>query len=508
MKSELNCRNRSDYTEREYGKQEEKMNIHSKVFLAVIAVILLFSGCNSAGEPASSQEAPVRVNAPAVMDMEEMQNSFRSVIQAVLPAVVRVDVVEVRNVEVPQGENSIPFFDFFFNPEGDNGEREREFRSEGLGSGIIVRRDGNSFYVLTNAHVVGEAEEITIRLDDGRSYLGTLVGRDERKDLALVEFTSRERDIVIATLGDSDTLQVGDWVLAMGSPLGFQSTVTAGIVSALGRTGGPQGNISDFIQTDAAINRGNSGGALVNIYGEVVGINTWISSQTGGSIGLGFSIPINNVKKAVDDFIEQGMVEYGWLGVSIISIDESIAEGLNLDNTDGALINSVYQNSPAGRSALRPGDFITGINGLEIDSSDALVREVGDLIAGETAEFQLIRNGSEINVEVEITSRDTEEEIAGQSRDLFPGFSVYPLTDEIQEQIEGASDLQGVIVSQVIPRTPSAIAGLSAGDIVTAVNGADISDLVEFYEALGQSDDETEISYWREGVELKVTIVK
>ncbi|WP_144082973.1 PDZ domain-containing protein [Salinispira pacifica] len=223
---------------------------------------------------------------------------------------------------------------------------------------------------------------------------------------------------------------------------------------------------------------------------------------------MGFSIPINNVKKAVDDFIEQGMVEYGWLGVSIISIDESIAEGLNLDNTDGALINSVYQNSPAGRSALRPGDFITGINGLEIDSSDALVREVGDLIAGETAEFQLIRNGSEINVEVEITSRDTEEEIAGQSRDLFPGFSVYPLTDEIQEQIEGASDLQGVIVSQVIPRTPSAIAGLSAGDIVTAVNGADISDLVEFYEALGQSDDETEISYWREGVELKVTIVK
>lgn len=484
------------------------MKIHNKILFAGIAALLLFSACNSTGEPSSSQEAPVRVSAPAVMDMEEMQNSFRSVIQAVLPAVVRVDVVEVRNVQVPRGENGIPFFDFFFSPDGEEGEQDREFRSEGLGSGIIVRRDGNSYYVLTNAHVVGDAEEITIRLDDGRSYVASLVGRDERKDLALVEFTSRERDIVIATLGDSDTLQVGDWVLAMGSPLGFQSTVTAGIVSAVGRTGGPQGNISDFIQTDAAINRGNSGGALVNIYGEVVGINTWISSQTGGSIGLGFSIPINNVKRAVDDFIEQGMVEYGWLGVSIISIDETIAEGLDIENTNGALINSVYQNSPAGRSSLQPGDFITSINGMDISSSDALVREVGDLIAGETAEFQLIRNGEQINLQVEITSRDTEEEIAGQSRDLYPGFSVYPLTDEIREQIEEISDLQGVIVSQVIPRTPSAIAGLSAGDIVTAVNESPVSNLVEFYEALGQSEGETEISYWREGVELKVTIVK
>jgi serine protease Do len=479
---------------------------HWFLFILVFLGIALMAACNSSAEPSSSESAPVRVSAPAVMDLEQMQNSFRQVVQSTLPAVVRIDVVEVRNA--PSGGNGgNPFFDFFFNPEGSDDE-EREFRSEGLGSGILVRRDGNTHYVLTNAHVIGEAQEITVRLDDGRSYTASLVGKDDRRDLALVEFDTRERDIVIATLGDSDSLQVGDWVLAIGSPLGFQSTVTAGIVSAVGRTGGPEGNISDFIQTDAAINRGNSGGALVNIYGEVVGVNTWISSQTGGSIGLGFSIPINNSKRAIDDFIRDGVVQYGWLGVSIISIDDDMADSLETGSTNGALVNSVYQTSPAGRSGILPGDFITSINGVNLRSSDDLVREVGDLLAGETAEFVLIRSGRELTLDVEITSRESEDVIAGQSRDLFPGFAVYPLTDEIRGRLEDGASLRGVIISQVVPRTPAGTAGLSPGDVIRRVNGRAVNSLESFFSALNADEDEISFDYFRDGVELSVTIDK
>ncbi len=481
-------------------------SVRVRVFSAIglLAVLFLLSACFSPGETTSSQEAPVRVSAPVIMDLEGMQNSFRQVAQSVLPAVVRIDVVEVRNVQTPQGEGTMPFWEFFF---GQN-DGEREFRSEGLGSGVIVRRDGNRHFVLTNAHVIGDAQEITVRLDDGRDYTASLVGRDIRQDLALVEFSSRERDIAVAVLGDSDSLQVGDWVLAMGSPLGFQSTVTAGIVSALGRSGGPDDNISDFIQTDASINRGNSGGALVNIYGEVVGINTWISSQTGGNIGLGFSIPVNNVKRAIDDFIADGQVQYGWLGVQIVSIVEEIAESLSLQDLNGALVTSVYQTSPAGRGGILPGDFIIGINDKKITSSDELVREVGRLVAGDQAKFELLRNGEERELTLRITSREAESVIAGQSRDLFPGFSVYPLTREVREQLDDSGSMSGVIVRVITPRTPGAVSGIAVGDVITEINGESVSDLRSFYAALADSDRRLEFRTVRSGEEVTRTIVK
>ena len=476
------------------------------ILLIVLAMSML--GCSSAGNVASSETAPTRFVVPAQLDLEGMQNSFRSVVQAVLPAVVRIDVVEIRNTQSPGEGNNNPFFDFFFNPQ--NPEGEREFRSEGLGSGVIVRRNNNAYYVLTNAHVIGEAEEITVRLDDGRDFIGKLIGKDVRKDLALVEFSSKDPDIVIAGLGDSDSLQVGDWVLAIGSPLGFQSTVTAGIVSALGRDGGPEGNISDFIQTDAAINRGNSGGALVNIYGEVVGINTWISSNsgTGGNIGLGFSVPINNAKKAIDDFITQGVVEYGWLGVSIISINEEVAKSLNLTITEGALVNSIYGRSPAGRSDMRPGDFITSINNKPIDSADEIVRTVGDLAVGNKAQFKVLRNGQPLSFDVKIIARESEDIIAGQSLDLFPGFTVYPLTPEVKEQIPTAEDLSGVLISQIVPRSLGAVAGVAVGDIITEANGTKVRSMSDFFTALALNNKALELSYNREGVQMSITIEK
>ena len=198
-------------------------------------------------------------------------------------------------------------------------------------------------------------------------------------------------------------------MLAIGSPFNFQSTVTAGIVSALGRRGGPQGNINDFIQTDAAINRGNSGGALININGEVIGINTWISSSTGVNVGLGFAIPINNVKKPIDDFISQGAVEYGWLGISISSISEQIAESLQVPGSEGALVLNVFRDSPADRAGIQPGDFVVEIDGNKIENSDELLLIVGDLPVSRNAEIVLYREGARRVISVRITARESGE---------------------------------------------------------------------------------------------------
>jgi Do/DeqQ family serine protease len=337
--------------------------------------------------------------------------------------------------------------------------------------------------------------------------MATLVGKDPRKDLALVEFSTKD-DLPVATLGDSEELRVGDWVLAVGSPFGFVSSVTAGIVSAKGRSG-PQNNISDFIQTDAAINRGNSGGALVNLEGEVVGINTWIAAPTGGSIGLGFAIPINNAKKAIDDFIEKGEVEYGWLGVTVTDLSDAAAEQMNIGDENGAFIHNVYIDSPAHEGGILPGDFVTAINGNNIKNRDELVRVVGDLEAGEQAEFSLIRYGNDATVTVEIGKRKDREAILSQQSKLWPGMIVVPLTDEVQSRMEIEESVDGVVVANVEKQTKPYIGGIRPYDIITEVNDESIGNLLDFYRAINESStDRYEIGYIREGSKFFIGIEK
>ena len=468
--------------------------------LGILTGIFLFSCATGAEVSPSGGNRSV----PAGTDPFSLQQSFRDVASQSLPSVVLIDVEQIRRQTIPDGSD-VPWFDFFFGePDQDNGE-EREFRTQGLGSGIIVRHDGEAYYVLTNAHVLGEAESITITLDDGTKYPAELQGSDERKDLALLKVTTDDA-LSVARLGDSGTLQVGDWVLAIGSPFGFQSTVTAGIVSALGRRGGPDGNISDFIQTDAAINRGNSGGALVNLAGEVVGINTWISSQTGGSVGLGFSIPINNAVKAIDDFITTGSVRYGWLGVSIRSVTPEMAQSLQLSNRRGALVHHVFRNSPADRGGLLPGDFITSINDTPVNDSDELILLVGDLPVGERAHFEITRYGNAEAVDVTIAERGSDREISEQNSFLWPGFSVFPLTDEIRLELGVSSDLSGLFITSVESRTPASAAGFTVGDIVTAVNGTPVPSMVDFFRELNNADGAVSFSINREGTQITITL--
>ena len=467
------------------------------LIIGFVLSVTLFS-CSTRVEPGGTVGAQDRPATTGRANLEDLQSTFREISAIALPSVVRIDVEEVRSRSVPDG-NDAPWFDFFFGePDSEAPEQgEREFRTQGLGSGVVVRRDGDTYYVLTNDHVVGNADEITITLDSMEQFEGRVVGKDTRKDLAMVAFES-DRDIPVAVLGDSDDLQVGDWVLAIGSPFGFQSTVTAGIVSAVNRRGGPAGNISDFIQTDAAINRGNSGGALVDLNGEVVGINTWITSQTGGSVGLGFSIPINNVVRSIDDFIETGSVRYGWLGVSIRSITAEMAESLDLPNRRGALVLHVFQDSPADTGGLLPGDFVRVINGVRVDDSDDLVLEVGELPVDEIARFEIVRYGEEMTVDVQIAERESESEIANLNARLWPGFSVFPLTDDLRREGELDDGMEGVIVSTVENRTPGAAAGVRVGDIITTLNGESIPDLATFYRTLNGSGRTVEMTVLRD----------
>jgi len=463
----------------------------------------LVRGQAQAPEQAQAQDTP-QENYGSVENLRQMQNSFRSVAQKVLPAVVELKVVEI--VKQPVTQQGWPWGFPYPKEKGNEGE-EREFKSNGLGSGVIVRRAGDTYYILTNSHVAGQADEIKVVLNDESEYTATLVGKDPRRDLALVKFTSRE-NIPVADLGDSDQLFVGDWVLAVGSPFGFVSSVTAGIVSAKGRSG-PANNISEFIQTDAAINRGNSGGALVNIDGEVVGINTWIAAPSGGNVGLGFSIPINEAKKAIDDFIQKGKVEYGWLGATVSDASEDVAEEMKLGSAHGAFIPDVYLGSPAEKGGILPGDFVTEVNGHRITGRDELVRIVGDLRANERAEFSLIRYGVNQRVTVKIGMREDQETILSQQSKLWPGMIVTALSEEIKKELKLDSALRGVIIANVEEKSKPFIGGLRSYDVITEINKKKINGLMDYYQAINdQSQDRYEIGFSREGNEYYIGMSK
>lgn len=436
-----------------------------------------------------------------------LQNTYRKVAADVLPVVVEIEAVEFQD---NQPQNITNPFDFFFGPnreeeknedEGEKGETPK-FRNEGLGSGILVKREGDKYFVLTNNHVAGNADEITVLLFDGRSYSGELVGTDERKDLALLSFETDD-DLELAVLGDSDTLYVGDFVLAVGNPFGFQSTVTSGIISALGRQQGPDNNISDFIQTDASINQGNSGGALVNLKGEVIGVNTWITTPTGGSIGLGFSIPINNAKNAIDDIMETGSPEYGWLGVSISNVSTVFSENMGLESNEGAFVSQVFKKSPADKGGIFPGDIITGIDGEKIKNQNDLLYIVGDIAPGTRVEFDLIRDKTAMSTSVKIEKREPEDEVdkLREGNIVWPGVTLFPLNEEMRSRLSIDDSDDGVVVFEVYPKTPLQIAGFKSGDLITEINGTAIADLNDFYRLL--NNDKIRFTYIREGVTLE-----
>ena len=440
--------------------------------------------------------------------IQDMQQSFRSVAQKVLPVVVEINVISVSTQNIPR---ALSPFEFFLNPSPDGGtSQEREFRQPGLGSGVIVHRKSDHVYILTNNHVIGNADEISVQLYDERQFEAKTVGKDARLDLALIEFTTND-EIQIASLGDSDSLQVGDLVFAFGNPYGFESTVTAGIVSALGRRADPNmaiASFTDYIQTDAAIHHGNSGGALVNIYGEIIGINTWIASQTGASIGLGFAIPVNMAKRAIKDFLERGKIVYGWLGVSIADLIEvpGSAEDFKIGSQTGSLILNIYKNSPAEKDGILPGDFILRVNNAPIQNKTEFSAAIGNIAPGDRAALTLLRNGKQQRLSVTLEERESEDALQSNVN-LWPGFVAYRLTDAVRNSYRLAGSDDGIIIIYVSAESPAATAGMQQFDMVKSVNRKRIRTLLDLYSNMNSASGRTiEIEISREETTVRLNL--
>lgn len=467
-------------------------------FVAAFAVLAGKPSDNASAVALAESPRPAIDQASALAQAQAVQSAFNSVASTVLPSVVELDVIGGSDGGA-QGQS--PWRFFFGDPEATPDEREEspEYQSESLGSGIIVRKAGSTVYVLTNYHVVEGAKTISVKLYDEREYEGALVGSDTRKDLALVSFKAKIEDIPVAVLGNSDSVKVGDWAIAIGSPFGLVSSVSAGIVSAIGRDGGPDGNINDFIQTDAAINRGNSGGALVNIQGQIIGINTWIASTTGGSVGLGFSIPINNAVKVIDDLIERGTVRYGWLGVLLTAPDKPTATELGIAEQKGAFLGHVFTDGPGAKGGLRSGDLVTAIDGKPIANLDQLVRVVADLPVGKSVVFTVLRGAKSLQLKVVIEER--KEAVAADYSKLWPGVEIAALSADEAAKLSIPKGVKGFKVISVIARSPASAASLRLGDVITEVNGTALKDASDFYRMINEAG-KIQLTVYRNGAKL------
>jgi Do/DeqQ family serine protease len=438
------------------------MNLRVKSAAAALAAALL------AG-PAIFFAVPAHAATPAPVADAAPMPSLAPMVKRVSPAVVNI-ATRGTIKEEPGQRNPLlddPFFRRFFDAPPDSRPRERQFQS--AGSGVIV--DAKNGYIITNYHVVENASEITITLLDNRSFSAKVIGSDEGADIAVLQ--AKQPNLIAMALGDSARLEVGDYVVAIGNPFGLQHTVTAGIVSALSRTGINPDGYEDFIQTDASINPGNSGGALVNLRGELVGINSAILSRSGGNIGIGFAIPINMAKGVMDQLIKYGQVKRGVLGVNIYNVTPDIAKEFGLTESSGALVAGVAQGSAAERAGVKTGDIITSINGVAMRDASELRNTIGMLRIGDKVEIGLLRDGKALKVTALVAERSDLE--TANAIDINKGLEGAELHD--------APDNGGVLVKTIQEGSPAAQNGLHASDLIVGVGRTPIANTKGLKEA-------------------------
>jgi Do/DeqQ family serine protease len=433
--------------------------------LALVAVVALQSCRNGDHQEISLPPARQTERANAVL-------SYADVVNSVAPA-----VVTVRSQRVVRAPRQYPFFEdpffreFFGDRYGTQQAPPRQVQ-RGLGSGVIITKDG---YILTNHHVIDGAEEIRVELSNNRGYDAKLIGDDPRSDLAVLKIDAN--DLPMLTLGDSDHVRVGDVALAVGNPLGIGQTVTAGIISAKGRsTGLSDGSFESFLQTDAPINQGNSGGALVSTSGELVGINSQIVSPTGGNIGIGFAIPANMARNVSEQLIKSGKVRRGYLGVGVQPITSDMAANLGLREVSGVIVTNVEREGPAARAGLKQGDIITIINGIKIEDTNGLRNVVASAGPGARAAITILRDGGEQQLNAtldELPSRTTARPTGldeSQSDEERLGWAVTPMTPELAARLGLGRTTHGLVIMELDPAGAAAQAGLQPGDVIEQVN--------------------------------------
>jgi serine protease Do len=436
----------------------------------------------------------------------ETSRAFSDIVSEISPAVVNISSTKTMKRDAYPFSDD-PFFDLF-SPFHDFDRKK--WKEQSLGSGVIISEDG---YIITNNHVVEKAEEIRVTLFDKRSFKGKIIGSDPKTDIAIIKIPAQKLPTV--RWGDSDRLKVGEFVLAIGNPYGLSHTVTMGIISAVGRANVGIADYEDFIQTDAAINPGNSGGPLVNINGELIGINTAIFSRSGGYQGIGFAVPSNMARLVMEQLIKQGKIVRGWLGVMIQEVTPEIAGKFGLKEPKGALVSDLTKGGPAERAGIMRGDIILEYDGKGVSSVSGLRNMVARSKIGSQVRVKILRNGKEYNLNVTIAELPREiatlsEEPEGDiQRNAFSGVTVYDLTKEIALQLGLNSNEKGVVVVKVEPGSPGDEAGLKKGDLIQEIDRRKVNNLEDFRRitsVVGSKEDTVLLYINRGGKRLYITL--
>ncbi len=455
--------------------------------LLACALAVAVAGSHStllASSPRASVTAPLPPSAEGVSPATVI--SYSAIVDRVQPGVVTVQV------EKREAAGAVPAqgrLRDFFGPQARTAPREG--RVSGLGSGVVIRADG---YILTNHHVIVDADRIRVELSDGRTLAASVIGSDTASDLAVLKVEGH--DLPTVPFGDSGRVKVGDVVLAFGNPFGVGQTVTMGIVSAKGRaTDIGEGSYEDFLQTDAPINQGNSGGALVSVKGELVGINAQIMSPSGGNIGLGFAIPSSMARAVADQLIAEGVVHRSKLGIVVQPMTADLAEGLGVPDARGALVSAVEPGGPAADAGLQPGDVITRIDGQMISEANALRNQIASTRPGSAVALTVIRGGRTETISARLVERErvgaqsARAEGPAESGPASFGMALAPLTPDVAEQLDLARTETGLAVMGVDPGGAAAAAGILPGDVIKRVNGRDVGSMPTLRAALAERQD-------------------
>jgi serine protease Do len=452
-----------------------------KILISGLILICLFNGFSQSKD-----------NSQALKNVLDMQNVFRQIAHDIIPKVVRIDVTSV-SADKTTGKS--------------------------FGSGIIVEQEDEDVYILTNYHVINNATEITIVLNNDKEYKGETVGKDERSDIGVVKFQSKEK-FEVAKIGKSSELQIGDWAIAVGNPYGFNGTVTIGVVSALGRSTmlGNKADATDFIQTDAAVNPGNSGGPLINIKGEVIGINSWIASPIAANSGLSFSIPIDNAIVVFSKLKKNSVVEYAWLGVAIKSLtDSALRKSLNIEREHGAYIVEIVKESPGEKAGFKVGDIIISIDGKEIKDANELIWIISKYNPGDKIKVKYISEDVTKEVFVILATRPSANNSSkpvniGTGKELSFLGGKYSTIDPKYLENMGIENISGVVITKVDRNTPANDYGLQVGDIVRKINTTEIKKIDDLESFISKSTKANIDAFYfyiiRDGRELIIGVQK